>query len=204
MLSDITLADGSLVTLQAVTDGTFDVSTSSGTKKGAFSGLTFTYDLRYSVDDITVDPCKGLAGEELLSCRGGDPNNCVDMVEVVGDEHCRYKQGSTGGTCEGLTPTECAQQGNNNLIPTVNPLCDAFGIGCNPTGKGSQVIECPNGSFPSKDESGKQICVDNTTRNPVDPLNLPDVSFLTFETYVIIFLVFVFVILIILLLKRKK
>ena len=206
-LSGVELIDGQNITLQSVSDGTFDVTNTSGTHKGSFTGLTFTYDLQYTQDEnINPEPCEGLSGEELLACRGANPDNCVDLVDVIGDEHCRYKEGSTGGYCEGLTPTECANKGKNGFTPTDNPICDAFGIGCNPSGEGSDIIECPNGSFTSKDTTGKSICLDNTKRTLVDPLNtITDIaSGLDIQLFIIIFLAFLFIVLIIVLVKKRK
>ena len=206
-LSDVELTDGQNITLQSVSDGTFDVTNTSGTHHGSFTGLIFTYDLQYISDEnFNPEPCKGLSGEEKLICNGGDPNNCVDYVDIIGDENCNTKEGSTGGYCQGLTPTECANQGKNGFTPTDNPLCDAFGIGCNPTGQGSDIIECPNGSFASKDTTGKSICLDNTKRTLVDPLNtISDIANgLDIQLIVIIFLAFLFIVLILVLAKRRR
>ena len=206
-LSGVELTDGQNITLQSTSDGTFDVTNTSGTHKGSFTGLIFTYDLQYTSDEnINPEACEGLSGQELLDCRGSDPDNCVDLVDVIGDEHCRYKEGSTGGYCQGLTPTECADQGKNGFTPTDNPICDAFGIGCNPSGEGSDILECPNGSFASKDTSGKSICLDNTKRTLVDPLNtIADIaSGLDIQLIVIIFLAFLFIVLMLILAKRRR
>ena len=206
-LSSVELSDGQNITLQSTSDGTFDVTNTSGTHKGSFTGLIFIYDLKYTSDEnFNPDPCKGLSGESLLSCRGGDPNNCVDFIAIQGDENCNIKEPQTGGDCQGLTPTECANKGKNGFTPTDNPLCDAFGIGCNPTGQGSDIIECPNGSFASKDTAGKSICLDNTKRTLVDPLNtITDIaSGLDIQLIVIIFLVFLFIVLILVLAKRRR
>jgi hypothetical protein len=207
MLQGIVLSEGQTVTLQSVSDGTFDISTLGASNQGSFVGLTFTYDLRYVSDEnFNPDPCKGLSGEALLQCQGGDPDNCVDLVDVIGDEHCSTKEGSTGGSCQGLTPQQCADQGKSGFEDSDDPLCVLFGTCDNPKGESKPVIFCPNGSFATKDQQGNQYCVDNTTREKVTPINsIPDIeSFLSIELIVIIILGLLFIVLLVVLVKRRR
>ena len=214
-LSGMDLVDGQMITLQSVTDGTFDVSTVDGMKKGSFSDLIFMYDLRYSSDAVVPpeespepsEPCEGLSGESLLQCRGGDPNNCVDNIDIIGDENCNIKEPQTGGDCAGLTPEQCLAQGKTGSDGFTEPgidLCSVFGFCSNPDGSGSPVIVCPNGSFASKDTGGNQICIDNTTRNPVNPLNsIPNIVNNLDINMIILISVVLLIVLIIVLAKRR-
>lgn len=190
------IVDGQQIKIQTKTSGTFDAVINSVGKKAAFADLIFEYDLKFVNSFQDPDKCKGLSGEALLTCQGGDPDNCVDFVDVVGDEHCKTKEQQTGGTCYGLTPTQCAAKGKSNDNLTDDTTCSLLGT-CekNPSGSPGTVGLCLAG------ETSTQ-CLDRI--KSLLPVTVPGVNLFDPVVIGLLLLGILIIVVIIVMLKRRK